>query len=366
MPIRTLVNIPPVAYLSILDEEGQLDEDLDPGIPKEDIVDLFRTMLFIRAYDERRLLLQRQGRIGTFAPVKGQEAAQLGSAYALRPTDWMVPAFRETAAAVWRGARIEDDLLYCAGREEGIRLSEDARDLPIAIPVGSQIPHAVGVAWARMLLKTDEVVLVYFGDGATSEGDFHEAMNFASVFRVPCVFVCQNNQWAISVPRNIQTRSPTLAQKAIAYAMPGLAVDGNDLFAVYRATREAIERARAGDGPTLIEAVTYRLGVHTTADDPTRYRSKEEVEEWARRDPILRLRKFLRARRWWDDEEEARWAEEVERRIRAAVESFERAPRADPRGMFSHLYAEAEPVPSDPAARRWAAKSPSVDSSEAR
>jgi pyruvate dehydrogenase E1 component alpha subunit len=300
-------------------------------------------MLFVRAYDERHLTLQRQGRIGTFAPVKGQEAAQLGSAYAIRESDWVVPAFRETAAAIWRGMRIEDDLTYCAGREEGIQLPENPRDLPITIPVASQIPHAVGIAWARKLQAKDEVVLVYFGDGATSEGDFHEALNFAGVFRLPVVFLCQNNQWAISVPRSRQTRSRTLAQKAVAYEMPGVMADGNDLLAMARVTSEAVERARRGDGPTLIEAVTYRLGVHTTADDPSRYRSEEEVKEWERRDPILRLRKLLRERGLVTEEQEARWAKEHDARIRRAIQALEQAAPPDPLQMFDHVLKEIPP-----------------------
>jgi pyruvate dehydrogenase E1 component alpha subunit len=340
MPIRDAFASERIPYVSVLDENAALDEALDPKVPDHDLRELYRTMLFVRAYDERRLTLQRQGRIGTFAPVKGQEAAQLGGAYALRETDWMVPAFRETAAAIWRGMRIEDDLTYCAGLEEGIRIAPGARDLPIAIPVASQLPHAVGIAWARKLQKTDDVVLAYFGDGATSEGDFHEAMNFASVFQVPLVFLCQNNQWAISVPRSKQTRSPTLAQKALAYGMPGVAVDGNDLLGVYRVTRDAVDRARNGEGPTLIEAVTYRLSVHTTADDPSRYRSDEEVQAWEARDPILRLRRHLLTRGLLSTHEEARWKEEHERRIRRAIEALDALGEPDPAVMFDHVYHE--------------------------
>lgn len=343
MPIRAAYRSAEVPFVSVLDEHGELDQELDPRIPDADLRELYRTMLFIRAYDDRRLTLQRQGRIGTFAPVKGQEAAQLGSAYALRTSDWVVPAFRETAAGIWRGMRVEDDLLYCAGREEGIRLDEDTRDLPITIPVASQLPHAVGIAWARKLQATDDVVLVYFGDGATSEGDFHEAMNFASVLQLPVVFLCQNNQWAISVPRSKQTRSTTLAQKAIAYEMPGVAADGNDLLAMVRVTREAVERARKGEGPTLIEAVTYRLGVHTTADDPSRYRSEDEVKEWEARDPIVRLRKHLRERGLVTEDQEARWAKEHDVRIRAAVRALEEAAPADPQAMFDHVLSAVPP-----------------------
>lgn len=340
MPVRTAVDLGKIDQVSILDEHGAFDGALAPEVPDADLRELYRTMLFVRAYDERRLTLQRQGRIGTFAPVKGQEAAQLGSAYALRETDWTVPAFREAAAGIWRGMRIEDDLLYCAGREEGIRLHEGARDLPIAIPVASQLPHAVGIAWARKLRKKDEVVLTYFGDGATSEGDFHEAMNFASVFQAPVIFLCQNNQWAISVPRSRQTHSRTLAQKAVAYDIPAVVADGNDIFAMIRATKEAVERARRGEGPTLIEAVTYRLSVHTTADDPSRYRSEEDVREWEARDPVLRLRSFVRDRGLVSQHEEQRWIEAHDRRIREAVRTLDEAKPPDPRSMFDHVFAD--------------------------
>lgn len=341
---RTRVDLPYVVeHVSVLDEEGRVDEALDPQLPPDILRELYRTMLLSRAYDDRRLSLQRQGRIGTFAPVKGQEAAQLGSVSALRESDWMVPAFRETAAAFWRGARIEDDLLYCAGHEEGVNLPEDARDLPIAIPVASQIPHAVGLAWARRLQGKDEVVMVYFGEGATSEGDFHEAANLAGVLRAPVVFLCQNNQYAISVPRSRQTRAETIAQKAIAYGMRGIQVDGNDLLAVHLVAREAVERARRGEGPTLIEAITYRLSVHTTADDPTKYRSATEVEAWDARDPIKRTRAYLARRGLLADEEEARWSEEIRARIQDAVERFSERPPPDPLAMFDHIYEEMPP-----------------------
>jgi len=344
MPVRH-VDLPykEIPYLSVLDEHGTLDEALDPQIPEETLRRLYRTMLFVRAFDDQRLRLQRQGRIGTFAPVKGQEAAQLGSIAALRETDWMVPAFRETAVALWRGMPPENDLLYCAGYEEAIDLSADARDLPIAIPVGSQIPHAAGLAWARKLQGHDDVVITYFGDGATSEGDFHEGLNFAAVFGAPCIFFCQNNHYAISVPRKRQTRARTLAQKAIAYEMPALQVDGNDVLAVYRATAEAAERARRGEGPTLIEAVTYRLSVHTTADDPTKYRSLDEVEVWEKRDPIPRFRGYLLKRGILTEDEEAGWLDEVREEVQGAVRRFEEMQGADPLRMFDHIYSELPP-----------------------
>ena len=295
---KTRIELPEtIGHLSILDEHGDLDQDLEPAIPDELLLKLHRAMLLARRFDERMLSLQRQGRIGTFPPIKGQEAAQLGAAAVLRPSDWMVPAFREMAAEIWRGRSLESILLYYDGFDEGGRIPDDRNDLPISVPVGSQILHAVGLAWAIKYRGKDEVVMTFFGDGATSEGDFHEAMNFAGVFQTPVVFVCQNNQWAISIPRSKQTRSETLAQKALAYGMPGIQVDGNDVLAVYAAASEAVERARSGGGPTLIECVTYRLAMHTTADDPKRYRTDAEVEEWRRKDPITRFQNYLMAQR---------------------------------------------------------------------
>jgi pyruvate dehydrogenase E1 component alpha subunit len=328
-----------VDYLSILDAEGNLDTSLEPKLPAAELKRLYRAMLLGRRLDERMVRLQRQGRIGTFAPIKGQEASQLGSVCTLKPTDWMVPSFRETAAMIWRGWPIEKMLLFFAGYLEGGQPAPDQRDLPICIPVSTQLPHAVGLAYAAQYRNDDAVVMAYFGDGATSEGDFHEAVNFAGVWHVPVVFVCQNNQWAISVPLKKQTHSRTIAQKALAYGIPGIQVDGNDILAVYAASLEAVARARAGDGPTLIECVTYRLGVHTTADDPTKYRSNEEVAEWERKDPLTRFTGYLKKKRLLDDGLE----KEVDAEIAAAIARFETTAAADPLTMFDHVYAELPP-----------------------
>jgi TPP-dependent pyruvate/acetoin dehydrogenase alpha subunit len=273
-----------VEHLGILDEEARLDEALAPEVSDELLLEMHRVMLWARRLDERMLSLQRQGRLGTFALVKGQEAAQVGAVAALRADDWMVPSYRETAASLFRGLPPENLVLYNAGFNEGADPG-DGHDLPIAIPVGSQMLHAAGLAYGLSLRGLDQVVMTFFGDGATSQGDFHEAMNFASVLHCPLVFLCQNNQYAISVPVAKQTASKTLAQKALAYGMHGLRVDGNDVLAVYSACSEAVERARREHRPTLIECVTYRLGQHTTVDDPTKYRSDEEVREWEKKDP---------------------------------------------------------------------------------
>ena len=294
MPRKKINIADKVEYLSILDEKGQLDKKLEPDIPEELLFRIHRTMLLARKFDERLVNLQRQGRIGTFPPITGQEAAHLGTAAVLRPSDWMVPAFRETAAEIWRGRPLENIIIYNNGFNEGAYIPEEMNNLPISIPVGSQILHAVGLAWAAKYRKKDDVAMAFFGDGATSEGDFHEGLNFAAVFQTPAIFVCQNNHWAISIPLSRQTRSKTLAQKALAYGLPGIQVDGNDILAVYAAANEAVERARAGDGPTFIECVTYRLMMHTTADDPKRYRSDEEVEKWRKKDPLPRFQNYLK------------------------------------------------------------------------
>ena len=324
-----------VEHLSILDSDGNLDSALEPSIAPDELRRLHRAMLVGRRFDERMLRLQRQGRIGTFAPIKGQEAAQIGSVAALRRTDWMVPSFRETASMLWRGWTMERILLFFAGYLEGGQPAPEQRDLPICIPVATQLPHAVGLAYAAQYRGDDAVVMAYCGDGATSEGDFHEAMNFAGVWHVPMVFLIQNNQWAISVPLKKQTHSRTIAQKALAYGFPALQVDGNDLLAVYAATREAVERARRGEGPTLIECVTYRLGVHTTSDDPTKYRSTEEVQAWERKDPLTRFGTYLQKRNLL----EAGLEEAIDAEIGRAVAAFEAIGPPDPLAMFDHAYA---------------------------
>ncbi len=332
-----------VPHLSVLNEQGEFDEALAPDLSHDELRKLLEQMVLARRFDERRLTLQRQGSIGTFAPVKGQEAANLGPISAIEERDWFVPSFRETAAATYRGASLETILLFDAGYNEGGAIAEGVHDLPNCVPVATQLPHAVGIAYAAKMRNKDEVVMVYFGDGATSEGDFHEAMNFAATWSCPVVFICQNNQWAISVPREKQTASKTLAQKAFAYGMPGVQVDGNDVFACHLAAKRAVERARNGEGPTLVECVTYRLSMHTTADDPTRYRDDEEVEAWEARDPLPRFQQHLLRTEVVSEED----VEEIEKRATEAVASaWESAKKtmkdyaSHPERMFDHHYAE--------------------------
>src|SRR5262245_7578446 len=339
MPRKLLEPRFSVEHLSILDSDGNLDTALEPELPPDELKRMYRAMLLARRLDERMVRLQRQGRVGTFAPGKGQEASQIGSVCTLRTTDWMVPSFRETAAMLWRGWPIETLLLFFSGCLEGGRPGPEQRDLPVTIPVATQLPHAVGLAYAAQYRGDDVAVMAYFGDGATSEGDFHEALNFAGVWHVPVVFVCQNNQWAISVPLKKQTHSRTIAQKALAYGIPGIQVDGNDVLAVYAASREAIDRARAGDGPTLIECVTYRLSMHTTADHPTKYRAEEEVREGERKDPLTRFAAYLGKKNLLEEGLEAA----VDADIAEAVRRFEAVGPPDPLGMFDHVYAELPP-----------------------
>lgn len=334
-----------VEYLSVLDENGELDDELEPDIDTELLQTMFRTMLLARRFDAHLLTLQREGRIGTFAPVKGQEACQIGAMAALRDSDWFVPAFREFAAMHWRGFALADILLFVAGYNEGAATPKDGRDLPTAVPVASQIPHAVGLGYASRYQQKDDVALVFFGDGATSEGDFHEALNFAALLATPTVFFCQNNQWAISLPREKQSKSKTLAQKGLAYDMPCLQVDGNDILAVHAATLEAVERARDGGGPTLIEGLTYRLSIHTTADDPSKYRDEDEVKEWEERDPLPRFQKYLAEREIISEDDVETMEAEIKEMIdqswpdaEALIDDLD-----GPEVMFDYVYTERPP-----------------------
>jgi pyruvate dehydrogenase E1 component alpha subunit len=329
--------------LRILGPDGRCDEKLKPDLNDDTVQNLYRHMVFIRQADQRALSLQRQGRLGTYAPCQGQEAAQVGSAYALAENDWVFPSFRETGACYMRGVPLRDIFVYWMGDERGQRVPEDVHVFPVSIPVGSHPLHAVGAAWAAKLQGEGTCTLAYFGDGGTSEGDFHEAMNFAGVFQTPTIFFCQNNQYAISVPRKIQTAAKTLAQKAIAYGFGGVQVDGNDLFAVYAATKEAREKAISGGGPTMIEAVTYRFGPHTTADDPTKYRSDEELEEWKPLDPLLRVQKYLKGKKLWSEDWEAQIKDEAEKAITEAVQEAEGIPAPQPEEFFHYAFAEMTP-----------------------
>ena len=305
-----------VKRLSVLDEQGNVDEALMPTLSEAEIRRIYEAMVLARTFDERALALQREGRLGTYPPILGQEAAQVGSALALSPADWVFPSFRETGVHLTLGYPVFQLFQYWAGDERGQRSPEQLNIFPVCVSVGTHIPHAVGAAMAARYQGDPVVAVAYFGDGATSKGDFHEGFNMAGVFRLPVVFICQNNQWAISVPLKGQSAVVSLAQKAIAYGFEGVQVDGNDVFAVCRATAEALSKASSGGGPTFIECLTYRIGDHTTADDAGRYRSPDEVAVWKARDPILRLERYMAKQKLWNEA----YGKEVKERSTMAID----------------------------------------------
>lgn len=329
-----------VERVSVLDPDGGVDEALVPDVGDDELREWYRTMRLSRRLDERAIALQRRGEIGTYAPAIGQEATQVAASAAMREDDWLVPAFREQAAALARGADPAGMFEYFMGREEGAEIPAETNALPTAIPVGSQALHAVGVTWAERLRGTDRVGVTYVGDGATSEGDVLEALNFAGVLDTGTVFVCQNNQYAISTPRSKQSRAETLAQKAVGAGIDCVQVDGNDVLGSYAVLSQAVERAREGH-PTLVEALTYRRSMHTTADDPTVYRTREEEAEWERKDPIARFEAYLRRRGLIDDAHVEAVAADVEATIDDAVERAKAAGPAAFGDVFEHVYAEA-------------------------
>lgn len=304
------------------------------------LVPLYRGMVLTRAFDLKAVALQRTGRLGTYAVSLGQEAVSVGVASAMRAEDVLLPSYRDNAALLWRGVKMEEILLYWGGDERGSLWSGPPHDFPFCVPVGSQAPHAAGVAYAFKLRQEPRVAVCLFGDGATSKGDLWEAMNFAGVWKLPVVFVAANNQWAISVPLRLQTAAQTLAQKAIAAGFPGEQVDGNDVIAVRTAMDAAIAAARGGNGPRFVEALTYRLGDHTTADDAARYRPPEDVQQHWKEEPIARLRAYLVGRNRWNKAREETLTSECQQQIDAAVERYLAAPARAPETMFDHLYAE--------------------------
>jgi pyruvate dehydrogenase E1 component alpha subunit len=329
-----------VPTFRLVDHDGAVVGDVDVGLADDDLRELLRLMIRCRRLDRECWALQRQGELTVYPPFEGQEAAQVGSAFALGREDFVFPSFRELAAAIVRGVDVVEYLQYHRGTWHGGPYDPIAsRFAPICVPVATQIVHAVGWAMGAKLDGHAACSLAYFGDGSASEGDFHEAANMAAVFRAPVVLFCQNNGWAISVPSSEQYAAP-IAARAAGYGFPGVRVDGNDVLAVFAVTKQAVERARAGDGPTLIEAMTYRVGSHSTADDASRYRNDAEVEAWRERDPIDRYRTHLLGSGVIDhafvracDEEAAAWVVG----IRAAVTALDEPPASE---MFDHAYAD--------------------------
>jgi pyruvate dehydrogenase E1 component alpha subunit len=334
-----------IKYMQILDADGNMDASLCPkDITDQKLIELYKAMSFARALDVKALSLQRQGRAVTYAPTMGEEATQIGTAAAMRQNDIFVPNFRQQAVFLYRKATLESIMLYWRGYEDSLKDLKSINAFPVAVPVSTQMPHGAGAAYAQKYKKTGNAVLAYVGDGGTSEGDFYETINFAGVMKLPLVVIIENNQWAISVPRALQTAAPTLAQKAIAAGIPGMQVDGNDIVAVYAATRDAILNSK--DGPTVIECITYRMSLHTTADDPTKYRPDSDVEAWKPKDPLLRVRKYLEKKGLWDDKKDSEMSDEQISTIDEAVVRAEEF-RPDPRSMFENVYSTMPQVLKD-------------------
>ena len=341
--------------LQLLNEDGELTPLVkDPRwIDDEQALRAYQTMVLTREADEWAVSLNRQGRLPTYPPVKGQEANAIGAIMALNQDDWFVQAFRELGGLLLRNVPLRQHYLFFLGHEMGSHYDpEKYAILPISIPIATQLLHAVGVAFAERYKRTNRVVIAFSGDGGTSQGDFHEALNFAGVWKAPVIFYVQNNQYAISVSRKKQTASKTIAEKAFAYGFDGIQIDGNDVFATFVATKKAAEKARNGGGPTLIEGYTYRLGAHTTADDPTRYRADEEVAQWNTKDPLLRLEKYLLRKKMLTDQEVVRLKEASKNQAQEAFEEAEHFQRESLTRTYSFMFEEMPPVLEEQLARR--------------
>ncbi len=334
--------------LQILTESGRAAPGTDAGLSRIQLLDLYEHMLRTRLMDERMLNLQRQGRIGFYVPSTGEEACQIGAGSAIGKRDWIFPSYRMPGTLMMCGARITDMVANCFGNEADLCKGRqmpvhyamaEAHIVSISSPIGTHLVQATGTAMAQKLKHDKGISWAFFGDGGTSSNDFHSGLNFAGVAKAPVVFVCTNNQWAISVPLSKQTASETIACKAEAYGMPGVRVDGNDVLAVQQACQQAAERARRGDGPTLLELMTYRRGPHSSSDDPTRYRGNE-ADDWIKRDPIVRYRKYLELADLWSDAQEKDLTERLKTQINEAVSTAEKAPQPALDSLFSDVYAK--------------------------
>ena len=327
------------------DGKDLADRAVPDELTEKDLVELYRWLVLLRTFDERAVALQRQGRIGTYALYWGEEATQAGALYACEDADWVFPSYRQNAIGILRGVSAATVLAWWRGYggEHGFWNPREHRVAPICVPIATHLPHAVGLAWAARIKGERTASLSWFGDGATSEGDFHEAMNFGAVFKAPTVFFCVNNQWAISTPYDRQTATKTIAEKASAYGMPGVRIDGFDPIACWKATRDALDRARAGEGPTLIEAFCYRIGPHGTADDPRLYRDEAEVERWRPLEPLARTGEFLKRIGALDDEQEEAIRAEAKSSIAQSVTEMEAIEHPDESILFDHVYASGRP-----------------------
>lgn len=334
---------------SVLDLDGRADPARDPRLPIEQVLRIYEGMLRTHMVDLRLTKLQRQGRIGFHVGAEGEEAAIVASAAAMRDQDWLFPCYREVGAALYRGYPLQSYLDNMYGNANDVVkgrqmpdhiVSRAARFASVSAPIGTQITHAVGFAWAAKLRKQDVVTATYFGDGATSSNDFHSGLTFAGVYAVPTVFLLRNNGWAISVPSSKQTAARTFADKGVGYGVPAVRCDGNDALAVYETVREAVERAVRGEGPTLVEMMTFRAGPHSTSDDPTAYRDKAEVERQLKREPIRRLRKYLELQGAWSEQEEKRFEAEVTAELKACLDRAESTPPPPLSTMFEQVFEE--------------------------
>lgn len=340
---RKKIDLGEIDDLCILNEHGEVDDALDPGLPVEELKKVHRAMVLTRKLDIRMLNMQRQGEMGTFAPGLGQEATQIGQVYPLQQRDWFSPSYRSFGAQLWRGWPIEQLLLLWAGYFEGFGPPEGVNDLPFSIVIGSHILPATGIGMGIRARGEDAVVVTNFGDGALSQGAVAEGFNFAAVYKAPVVFLLENNGWAISIPTEKQCAVQELARRGAGFGIPSIRVDGNDILAMIVATTEAVERARRGDGPSLIEAVTYRMSVHTTADDPKVYRKDEDVEQWNAKCPIARFEKYLKNKGVLDDADFERIADECEKQVLEAREVFRKRAKANPREIFDFMYEQLPP-----------------------
>lgn len=327
--------------LQVIDNNGKvISKELMPQLSDDELLKLYKEMLFVRALDHMIVSYQRQGRVYTYPPNYGQEAIGVAAGAVLRHDDWLVPAFRELGAWLAKGVTVKEVFMFNMGFEEAMKYPGANHMLPQAVPIASQLLHASGIGYAIRYNNKDEVVMTFVGDGGTSEGDFHEALNFAGVWGAPVIFVVQNNQYAISVPVHKQTASINLAIKSKAYGIAGIKVDGNDIFAMLAAFRYAHEYARTEHKPVLIEAVTYRKGAHTTSDDPTKYRTSDEENEWDKKDPLRRMRLFLEKKKLWSEEEEKRLVEEYEKEIDRQFIETEQSVSYPLEDVFRYTYAE--------------------------
>lgn len=339
---------PEPAIHQVMDKSGKVTGTL-PEVDDETMLRMYRYMLTIRLLDERMMILQRQGRIGFYGACTGQEAPPVGTVAALEPSDWVFPALREGVTMLYRGYPLETYVCQVFGNAgdalKGRQMPSHPADRSVGYVswssvIGTQIPQAVGAAWAAKLRKEPTISVGFMGDGATSANDFHSAMNFAGVFKVPCILICQNNHWSISVPTKEQTGARTIAEKAVAYGLPYARVDGNDVLAVYGAVKEAADRAREGGGPAFLEMLTYRIGAHSSSDDPRVYRDEAEVEEWKKRDPLERFRKFLEAQKLWSKNQEQETRDELNQMIVETVEVAEARPAPPVETLFEDVYAD--------------------------